>query len=151
MKCACLQDSPKLSIDLVCTMEEIEDISPVLADTMMDAGYHAIDVLFSKVSCICFGNVFHEGNLFFLFLCVQRQYSRDQFEKLAKHESERVGRLLGRILAKQYPNADDIQAVSFNDLLEWNMWPIFITIFGMIKFGAIILILTNMLLEFTQS
>ena len=31
-------------------MEEIENISPVLADTVMDAGYHAIDVLFTKVS-----------------------------------------------------------------------------------------------------
>ena len=32
-------------------MEEVDNISPVLADTVMDAGYHAIDVLFTKVSC----------------------------------------------------------------------------------------------------
>ena len=45
-----LQKSPKLSIDLVCMMEEVDNISPVLADTVMDAGYHAIDVQFSGVS-----------------------------------------------------------------------------------------------------
>ena len=31
-------------------MEEIDNISPVLADTVMDAGYHAIDIQFSGVS-----------------------------------------------------------------------------------------------------
>ena len=46
------------------------------------------------------------------------------------HESERVGKLLGRILVKQYPNARDTEGVSFDDLLGWHMWPIFITIFG---------------------
>lgn len=49
-----LQKSPKLSIDLVCMMEEIEDISPVLADTVMDAGYHAIDIQFSEVSSVMY-------------------------------------------------------------------------------------------------
>jgi hypothetical protein len=46
------------------------------------------------------------------------------------HESERIGRLLGSILEKQYPKATDIKGVSFDDLLGWHMWPIFITIFG---------------------
>ena len=49
----CLQESPKLNIELVCMMEKIENISPVLADTVMEAGYYAIDVLFSEVSHIC--------------------------------------------------------------------------------------------------
>ena len=49
------------------------------------------------------------------------------------HESERVGKLLGRILEKQYPNARDIEGVSFDDLLDWHMWPIFITIFGILR------------------
>jgi hypothetical protein len=46
------------------------------------------------------------------------------------HESKRIGKLLGRILEKQYPNANAIQNISFDDLLGWYMWPIFITIYG---------------------
>ena len=50
--CSVLQESSKSSIDLVCKMEEIENINPVLADLVMDAGYHAIDKLYSKVVSI---------------------------------------------------------------------------------------------------
>ena len=48
------------------------------------------------------------------------------------NESKRVGTLLGRILEKQYPNANDTKGVLFDDLLGWHMWPIFITIFGIL-------------------
>ena len=68
----------------------------------------------------------------YIFSHVQPQHSGNEIERLANVDSKRVGSLLGRILEKQYPNADDIRAVTFNDLLEWYMWPIFITIFGMI-------------------
>ena len=44
------KSSPKLGIDLVCEMEEIDNIHPVLADLVMGAGYHAIDVLYNEVS-----------------------------------------------------------------------------------------------------
>ena len=37
-------------------MEKIDNISPALADMVMNAGYQAIDVLYSKVSCFSFGN-----------------------------------------------------------------------------------------------
>ena len=47
--CSVLQENPTFSIDLVCKMEEIENINPVLADLVMDAGYRAIDKLCSKV------------------------------------------------------------------------------------------------------
>ena len=47
---AYLQESAKFKIDLVCMMEGIANISPVLADTVMEAGYHAIDVLCTKVN-----------------------------------------------------------------------------------------------------
>ena len=50
--CVTMQESPKSSISLVCMMEEIKNINPVLADLVMEAGYHAIDVLYSQVSCI---------------------------------------------------------------------------------------------------
>ena len=66
------------------------------------------------------------------FFCVQPQYSGNEIERLANVDSKRVGSLLGRILVKQYPKAEYIQAVTFDDLLEWYMWPIFITIFGML-------------------
>jgi hypothetical protein len=46
------------------------------------------------------------------------------------HELERIGKLLGSILEKQYPSANDIESVTFDDLLGWHMWPIFITIRG---------------------
>jgi hypothetical protein len=48
--CSDLQDNPKYGIDLVCKMEEIGHISPVLADLVMEAGYNAIDKLYSQVS-----------------------------------------------------------------------------------------------------
>jgi hypothetical protein len=44
-----MQENPTSSIDLVCKMEEIGEVSPILADSVMDAGYHAIDKLCSKV------------------------------------------------------------------------------------------------------
>ena len=67
-----------------------------------------------------------------VLIYLQPQHSGNhEFEKLATHQSERVGCLLGRILKKQYPHASDIGSISFSDLLEWHMWPIFITIFGM--------------------
>ena len=47
--CSVLQENPTSSIDLVCKMEEIENINPVLADLVMEAGYCAIDKLYSKV------------------------------------------------------------------------------------------------------
>ena len=68
-----------------------------------------------------------------IFFHVQPQYSGNEIERLANVNSKRVGSLLGRILEKQYPNADDIETVTFDDLLKWFMWPIFITIFGMSK------------------
>ena len=47
--CSVLQENPTSSIDLVCKVEEIENINPVLADLVMEAGYRAIDKLYSKV------------------------------------------------------------------------------------------------------
>jgi hypothetical protein len=44
-----MQEKPTSSIDLVCKLEEIGEVSPVLADVVMDTGYRAIDKLYSKV------------------------------------------------------------------------------------------------------
>ena len=63
-----------MSIDLVCMMEKIDNISPALADIVMNAGYHAIDVLCSNVSCfslvIC---ILHKK---YFFLCVAKLFSK---------------------------------------------------------------------------
>ena len=49
-------------------------------------------------------------------------------ESLAKQQSERVGKLLGRIFDKQYPNLD--HEPTLDQLFGWNHWPRFITICG---------------------
>ena len=49
--------------------------------------------------------------------------------KLAARESERVGQLLGRIIEKSYPNP--VEEVTVADLFGWNLWPKFITVYGM--------------------
>jgi hypothetical protein len=36
----------------------MKDVSPALADIVMSAGYHAIDILYCKVSCISFDNLY---------------------------------------------------------------------------------------------
>ena len=43
------QNNSKLKVDLVCLMEEVDGINPVLADIVMEAGYSAIDDLFTPV------------------------------------------------------------------------------------------------------
>ena len=45
-----MQEKSTSSIDLICKMEEIGNINPVLADLVMEAGYRAIDTMYSQVS-----------------------------------------------------------------------------------------------------
>ena len=59
--------------------------------------------------------------------------SVQEFDKLVNTESTRVGKLLGTLLKKRHPllNPETSNfSVSFNDLLEWNLWPNFIGIYG---------------------
>ena len=53
----------------------------------------------------------------------------DSFNSLASIESKRVGELLGRILKKFYQTDLKTIAISFDDLLRWNLWPNFIHIY----------------------
>ena len=46
-----LQVPDKFKIDLVCLLEEHENIHPILTEALMEAGTLAIDNMFSKVSC----------------------------------------------------------------------------------------------------
>ena len=43
-----------------------------------------------------------------------------------------MGKILDAILAKQYPNTDGI---SFEQLLEWDLWPSFIVVFSKLNFS----------------
>ena len=37
--------------------------------------------------------------------------------------SERVVKLISKIIEKKYPDVHRTREVPFNDLLEWEMWP----------------------------
>lgn len=53
------------------------------------------------------------------------------FEKLAATESERMGKLLGRLLKKRYPSLHcEDASIDFDELLAWDLWPNFIKIYG---------------------
>lgn len=54
---------------------------------------------------------------------VSRLYSSSASRK----KREAVGKILEAILTKQYPMANGI---SFNQLLEWDLWPSFIVVFS---------------------
>ena len=54
---------------------------------------------------------------------VSRLYSSSASRK----KREAVGKILEAILTKQYPTANSI---SFNQLLEWDLWPSFIVVFS---------------------
>ena len=50
-----------------------------------------------------------------------------------KNKSKHVIKLLGNILKKKYPSSDESQTVPFTDLLEWDLWPGFISLYGLNK------------------
>ena len=57
---------------------------------------------------------------------VSRLYSSNASRK----KKEAVGKILDAILTKQYPKADGI---SFDQLLEWDLWPSFIVVFSKLR------------------
>lgn len=53
----------------------------------------------------------------------------DHIEDLAQKESIRIGKLIGRILIKEYPSVCITKCeVSFDELIHWDCWPCFIRI-----------------------
>ena len=50
---------------------------------------------------------------------------------MSKGDRERRGQLLGRVLLMQYP--EGIKSISFEELLNWVLWPTFIRIYGRLK------------------
>ena len=69
----------------------------------------------------------------FLFINQVGSYSSEEFEKLASTECARVGNLLGAMMKNQYPHLNpglENVSVSFDELLQWNLWPNFIKLYG---------------------
>ena len=61
------------------------------------------------------------------------KFTEQDFERLVATESDFVGSLLGRVLKKKYPNLNvrfENICISFDDLLDWPLWPNFIKLFG---------------------
>lgn len=53
-----------------------------------------------------------------------------QIDALMEKESERIGKLISRILITKYPKITrNSVRVSFDDLMDWEFWPCFIKIF----------------------
>ena len=63
----------------------------------------------------------------------------DQINELVQKESDRIGKLIGCILLKKYPGAaSSAFKVTFNDLMEWDVWPCFIKISGKERNGILL-------------
>ena len=134
-------------------LEDCEELHTILSDALMEIGTKAIDNIFSKVNLRLYSNFFlfcWSSSLVESLLYVARFHSHyhssisqsaksaeQDFEKLAATESARVGRLLGKLLKKKYPNLHpDIEdiTISFDDLLQWHLWPKFIKLYGKLHF-----------------
>jgi len=78
----------------------------------------------------CFGFLLNEHSC---IIMQPAKYAEQDFEKLATTESAHIGKLLGGLLKKKYPHLHpDIEQVtiSFDDLLQWRLWPNFIKLYG---------------------
>lgn len=67
-----------------------------------------------------------------MFLFSQgRKGTTDAVDKLMRNifNKSRIGELMCFLLRKQYPSG--AKAVTFDELLQWELWPNFIKIYGM--------------------
>ena len=94
----------------------------------MKIGTVAIDIVLSKVNpCVLPGLIFYY-DLGWLFP-QHAQYAEQDFERLAATKSIHVGRLLGTLWMKKYHSNVKI-TISFDDMLQWSLWPNFIKLNG---------------------
>ena len=56
------------------------------------------------------------------------------FERAQSSESVRVAKLFGDLLKKRYPHFEKKYEVPLIDLLEWDLWPGFLKIYGIYKY-----------------
>ena len=63
------------------------------------------------------------------------------FERLAAKESAHIGKLLGDLLKKKYPDLHpdiELVSISFDDLLQWRLWPNFIKLYGKLTVWTVV-------------
>ena len=60
------------------------------------------------------------------------------FERLAATKSAYVGKLLGDLMMKKYPNLDIEIRITFDDVLQWSLWPNFIKLYGNFSFANLL-------------
>ena len=97
----------------------------------MKIGTVAIDIVLSKVNpCVLPGFIFY-FDLGWIFP-QHAQHAEQDFERLAATKSMHVGRLLGTLWKKKYPNlrSNRNNTISFDDMLQWCLWPNFIKLYG---------------------
>ena len=102
------QLSDKAKLKLVCFLEESDDVNPLLVGVVFNNGAEGID------------NICGKGGV----------DAVSQIDALMEKESERIGKLISRILITKYPKITrNSVRVSFDDLMDWEFWPCFIKIF----------------------
>ena len=129
----------ELKLNLLTKMKEDSKESEILTEVVFDAAIEVVDKFFSKVSIILCDLskrfFFSHGHQFDIALFLLPQTStksgKDKLSKLAKHQSQRMGRVLGTIVARKYPSLNTTDEMTLNDLLEWYLWPNFLQIYGM--------------------
>ena len=57
-------------------------------------------------------------------------YSLRSIERLQVVKSQQVVHLLGNLLLRKYPNFQETDEIPVIDLLEWELWPGFLNIYG---------------------
>ena len=65
------------------------------------------------------------------------------FDTFSKTKSACVVKLLGTILMRKYPEFHENRLIPLADLLEWELWPTYITIYGMNNYLHVTLWWTN--------
>ena len=53
-----------------------------------------------------------------------------RWDQIVENKSQRIVRLVGSILNKKYPHFHETNEIPFDDLLEWELWPGCLKIYG---------------------
>ncbi|XP_019850404.1 PREDICTED: E3 ubiquitin-protein ligase rnf213-alpha-like [Amphimedon queenslandica] len=94
--------SPELKINLFINVDHREEIADSFRNIFLTKAIEALDSMFSKRS---------------MTQSIQR------WATLLDLKSERVFKLISKIIEKRYPDFCRAQEMPFSDLLDWEMWP----------------------------
>ena len=124
-------------IDMLCELEGGSSASSsciLVTNIFITESITALEELvFSQVSLITGISVncqmcYYTFNL--LLYLTQNCYNTRSIEKIMTSKSARVIDALGSILKRKYPNFSQEGAFSLKNLLEWDLWPVFINSHG---------------------